>query len=144
MNPVSSFEYRIRLPQMIKCKKSRVTLLDNDILYIDIKKNQEFKLKDYQEVKLASLKLTTGKSVYNLINLGDKTILDREAREACSVDIGNGRIKAEAFVIYSLGQRILARYILMAKRKHVPIRLFTNQEKAMIWLESVKRQSGVE
>lgn len=126
---------------MIKCSKSKVTLLQDDILYIDVKKDQDFNLHDYKEARLASLRLSTGRPVYNLIHLGDKTIMDKESREACAKDIGQGKIKAEAFVIYSLGQRIIARHILKAKRKHLPIRLFTNPEKAMIWLESVKNQS---
>lgn len=126
---------------MIECEKSTVSLIENDILFINVVTDQEFGLYDYKQVRLASLRLANNKSVFNLINVGDKTIPNREAREACTCDTGNGRIKAEAFIIHSLGQRIVARHILKQKRKHMPVRLFTSVEKAKAWITKLKLEN---
>lgn len=127
---------------MITCEKSTVTLIDNDILYIKVLTDQHFDLYDYKQVRLASLRLANNKPVFNLIHVGDKTIPNKEAREACTNDIGNGKIKAEAIIIHSLGQRIVARHILKQKRKHIPVRLFTNVDKAKAWLDKLRKEIG--
>ncbi len=123
---------------MIECEKSTVSLIDDDILFIDVERDKEFNLRDYNEIKLASIKLVNNRDVFNLINLGDKTIPNKEAREACTSDIGKGYVKAEAIIVHSLGQRIVARHILKQKRKKIPVRLFTNMDKAKAWLNRIK------
>lgn len=123
---------------MIECEKSTVSLIDENILFIDVEKDQEFSLRDYKEVRLASVRLANNMDVFNLIRLGDKTIPDKEAREACTTDTGNGCVKAEAIIVHSLGQRIVARHILKQKRKKIPVRLFTNIDKAKAWLNNLQ------
>lgn len=125
---------------MIECEKSTVSLIGDDILFIDVGKDQEFSLRDYREIKLASIKLVNKRDVYNIIHLGDKTIPNKEAREACTGDTGNGCIKAEAIIVHSLGQRIVARHILKQKRKQIPAKLFTNMDKAKAWIERVRKE----
>jgi hypothetical protein len=125
---------------MIECKKSTVSLLENSILFINVGEDQEFSLRDFMEIKLASRRLANKQAVFNLINLGDKTIPDKEAREACTKEIGDGCIKAEAIIVYSLGQRIVARDIVKHKRKHIPIKLFDNIDKAKAWLGKIQHE----
>lgn len=120
---------------MIECEKSTVSLIEEDILFINVGRDQEFSLRDYKEVRLASIRLANNKDVFSLIHLGDKTIPDKEAREACTIDTGNGCIKAEAFIVHSLGQRIVARHILKQKKRQIPVKLFTNLDKAKAWLD---------
>ena len=123
---------------MIECEKSTVSLIENNILFINVGGDQEFSLRDYKEIKVASIRLANNKDVFNLINLGDKTIPDKEAREAWTNEIGDGCVKAEAIIVHSLGQRIVARHILKRKRKHIPVKLFTNIDKAKAWLGKIK------
>ncbi len=85
---------------MIECEKSKVSLIEKNILFIDVDQNKELQLKDYKEIKLASLKLAAKRDVFNLINLGDRTIPSREAREACARDTGKGFLQAEAMIIH--------------------------------------------
>ena len=126
---------------MIKCKKSTIRLIENDILFINIAEKQEFCIDDYQELLFSSMKLTQNRRVFNLINLGNQTIPDSEAREACARNISRlNCVKAEAIVVHSLGQRIVARDILREKRKYMPVKLFTDLEKAKKWLEQIKSE----
>lgn len=128
---------------MIECKKSTVSLIDDDILFINIGCDQEFCLHDYKEVRIASIRLASNKNVFNLINLGDKTIPNKEAREACSSETGNGCVKGEAIIVHSLGQRIVARHILKQKRGRIPVKLFTSLDKAQAWLKRLKNEQGI-
>ncbi|MDG1914343.1 MAG: hypothetical protein P8I55_07105 [Crocinitomix sp.] len=128
---------------MIECEKSTVRLLENNILYINVGEDQVFSLHDYKEIKLASIRLAKEKEVFNLINIGDRTIPDREAREACTNDTGDGCVKAEAIIVHSIGQRIVARDTLKNKKKHIPVKLFTNIDKAKAWLGKIRTDLDV-
>lgn len=123
----------------ITCKKSKVALEDN-ILYIDVADEIEFTIKDYLDIKKAAFKLANRRPVYNLIQLGYKTLPDSEVREACTFDTAEGLIKAEAFVVHTLGQRIVADHLLKRKRKMIPVRLFTCPENARNWLKSIQKR----
>lgn len=124
---------------MIERQESTVTILDEDILLINVRQNYNFTLRDFKELKIASIRLAKHKGVYSIIDIGEKTIPDKEAREACSFETGNGWIKAEAIVVHSLGQRIVARHNLKQKRDKYPVKLFTNIEKAKGWINRVKK-----
>jgi hypothetical protein len=123
---------------MIKCEISKVSILENNILYIEIEKDKYFGLRDYKEIRLAAKRLGQDKELYSLINFGDKTVLDIASREACQTDTGNGKIKAEAIIIHSLSQRIVAKHILKTKSKLIPVKLFSNVEKAKAWIHQMK------
>lgn len=120
-------------------EKSTVSILDEDILFINVCMNQEFTLMDFKELRVASLRLARNRNVFNIIFMGDKTIPTKAAREACTIETGNGRIKGEAFVVHSLGQRIVARHILKQKKKQHPVKLFTSTEKAKLWIDCLKK-----
>lgn len=124
---------------MIERQESTVTILDEDILLINVRQNYNFTLRDFKELKIASIRLAKHKGVCSIIDIGEKTIPDKEAREACSFETGNGWIKAEAIVVHSLGQRIVARHILKQKRDKYSVKLFTNIEKAKGWINRVKK-----
>ena len=123
---------------MIQPKKSKVCLLENNILHIKLKEDSLFDLFDYKEIRLASLRLTQQRQVYNLIQIGDRTIPNKEAREACTKDAANGYIKAEAIVISSLGQRILANHMLRQQKHLIPRKVFSNVEQAKAWLRELQ------
>ena len=123
----------------IKCKKSNVALEDN-ILFVDVADEIEFTIEDYRDTKHAAFKLANRKPVYTLIKLGFKTLPDSAVRELCTIDTAHGFIKAEAFVVNTLGQRIVADHLLKRKRKRIPVRLFTCPEKARNWLKSLQQR----
>jgi len=126
---------------MTECEKSTVSIVDEDILFINVRKDSDFTLRDFKELKLASIRLARLKVVYSIIDIGDKTIPDKEAREACTFETGDGWIKAEAIVIHSLGQRIVVRHIVNQKKPSYPVKLFTTIEKAKGWIDRIKKET---
>ncbi|WP_027418889.1 DUF7793 family protein [Crocinitomix catalasitica] len=125
---------------MIEFDKSNISLIDHDILYIQLAKDEEIALMDYKQIRLASLRLTGNREVYNLIEIGERTIPNRETREACMADATKGFIIAEAIVVTSLGQRIIAKHILRQQKNIIPRRVFSTVDKAQDWIFELKGQ----
>ncbi len=123
---------------MIKNDVSTVSIIDENILLINVRNDHEFTILDYKALKLASIRLAKEKEIFNIISIGDKTIPDKAAREACTFETGSGWIRGEAIIVHSLGQRIVARHIIKRKRKQFPVKLFTSFEKAKGWIDRLK------
>jgi hypothetical protein len=126
---------------MNQSNKSEVSLLEDNILHIRLKENSLFNLNDYKEIRLASLRLTEKRQVYNIIQIGECTIPNKEAREACTRDAVNGFIKAEAIVISSLGQRILANHLLRQQKHIIPRKVFSSLDNAKEWLKNMQQSA---
>ena len=125
---------------MIDFDKSNISLIGHDILHIQLAKDEEIALMDYKKIRLASLRLTGNKEVYNLIEIGERTLPNRETREACMVDATKGYIIAEAIVVTSLGQRIIAKHLLRQQKNIIPRRVFSTVDKAQDWIFELKGQ----
>ncbi|MEZ4923355.1 MAG: hypothetical protein R2780_09315 [Crocinitomicaceae bacterium] len=122
----------------IECRISTVEPVSEDILFIDIQSDQKFGIEDYIEIKQAALKIGEGESFYNIINLGEFTIPDREARLAsCSLE-GSYYKKADAFVIQSLPQKLVVKLFLKTHKPVVPTRVFNTREEAEKWIKSIR------
>lgn len=80
------------------------------------------------------------KPVKKLIISGIYTTVDKEARNFIKNE-NNKRsdyIIAEAIVIHSLSQRILANFYFKIVKPKYPIKVFTDLDEAYIWLETIK------
>lgn len=60
----------------------------------------------------------------------------KEARDFAATEEGLESSKAEAFVIHSLAQKILANFYLNINQPSVPTKFFTKEEDAVAWLSS--------
>jgi len=114
-------------------------LLEDDILLISVNSSDNFNLLDYKEVRLASIRSVHNKQVLSLINLGDSTISNQQAREACANDTGISCVITKTIIVKTLGQRIVARDLLKAKRKQIPAKFFISIDIAMIWIKRLKK-----
>lgn len=124
----------------INCRISKVYAKEDEILMIEIKEDAHFKLEDFMELKQAALKLGNGKRYYNLIKVGAHTIPDKEAREAsCSIE-GSYYKKADAFVISTLSQKIIARLMMKLNKPAVPTQFFYSEKEALTWLKNLRQQ----
>jgi hypothetical protein len=123
----------------INCRISKVTQISDDTLYIDIEAEKKFSAEDFHELRRAALQLGNGESFYNIINVGEFTIPDKKAREAsCSIE-GSYYKKADAFVINSLPQKIVANFMLRINKPVVPTKIFQRVEAAEDWIKALKK-----
>jgi hypothetical protein len=122
----------------VKCRISEVYLKNKETLFIDIQAEKEFNVEDFRELKSAAEELGEGKKFYNLINVGDLTIPDKEARELSCSKEGSAYKKADAFVINSLPQKIMANLMMKINTPIVPTQFFNSLEEAESWLQSLR------
>lgn len=125
----------------VSCTISTVEQIEKDILYINIEADQKFTFDDFAELKQAALTIGHGESFYNIIIVGEDTIPDKAARVAsCSVE-GSYYKKADAFVIHSLPQKIVANFMIRINKPVVPTRIFSKVEDAQKWINSLKNST---
>lgn len=122
----------------IKCDISTVTLIENDMLFIDIESDKDFNLKDFNQLKEAAAFLGRGKKLYNLINVGIYTLPDDVARRESASKDGSIFKKADAFIVHSLPQRLIANLYLKFNKPLVPTKFFKDKKVARNWLYELR------
>lgn len=119
----------------ISTRISTVFLRDDGILHIKIKPDNEFTVFDFNELVSAAKDIGDGKKFLNLIIVGKNTLPDDQSRIASSSEKGSIYKVADAFVINSLAQRIVANFYLKINKPFVPTKFFNNEEDAVVWLK---------
>ncbi len=127
---------------MIKHEKFKVSLVQKNIVYVKIRKEKNIDFDDYKKIKKVVLSLAARLDFYQIIHLGKNTLLDQQMLKSYVEETSVDKLKAEAFVVKTLAQRMILRQIVKDKRKRIPIKVFKNPEQAMIWLENIKNQSS--
>ncbi len=95
---------------IIKTRISTVKLKSEEILQIDIIDDQVFEKKDVIELIDAAYKLGGGKKFKNLINVGEFTVPDLKAIKLSCSKAGSKYKIADAFIIHTLSQKIIANF----------------------------------
>ena len=122
----------------IKCDISEVTLIDTNVLFIDIEKEKDFEMKDFDQLKDAAGKRGNGIKFYNIVNVGDLTTPSADAQQASCSEEGSVYKYADAFVINSLAQKILANIYMKINKPVVPTRFFNNLDAAKLWIAELR------
>lgn len=131
----ANIEYEILLGHSTIYKRSDGIIeirCANDFTYDvdDIKENHHF-LEELAE----------GKKLL-ILNISEKyTSITSEARDYVSKGPHEGFIRAEAFLIHSLAQRLLANFFIKMTKPRVPATFFDykDKEKAEAWLNSFRK-----
>lgn len=124
--------------EIIQTRISKVFLRDDDILVIDIEADQHFDSKDYLELVDAAYKIGDGKRFKNLIIVGEHTVPDNDSRTLSTSEKGSRFKIADAFVIYSMSQALIANFYMRIHKPFVPTKFFRNVEEAEEWLTQFK------
>lgn len=117
---------------------SKIALRTDGILHIDIKANELFQAGDFNEVMDAAFKIGKGKKFYNLITVGEYTIADHAARVLSTSKEGSYYKLADAFVINSLPQKLVANFYMNFHKPFVPTRFFNSKSEALAWLRNLE------
>lgn len=117
---------------------SKIALRTDGILQIDIKANELFQAGDFNELMAAAYKIGKGKKFYNLITVGEYTIADHAARVLSTSKEGSYYKLADAFVINSLPQKLVANFYMNFHKPFVPTRFFNSKSEALTWLKNLE------
>ena len=123
----------------IELKKSVVTLLDNGILHIHLKPGAEIELSDAILIVAAMEKIGKGRKYPVLIDAGEFTSVDQEARLFSASKESNLFTLADAIAYYSFAQKLMADFYISYNQPVVPTRAFSSKEEAMQWLETFRK-----
>jgi hypothetical protein len=110
--------------------------LEDDFLIATYKKGIRIDLEVARQVVHDRLEFTGGRPVVALIeNLGVISVT-KEARAYFSSALGISGIKAVAILYNNPTAAILGNFIVRVNRPQIPVRLFSNRERAIGWLRT--------
>lgn len=120
----------------IDLEKSVISLFDNKIVKIRFKDGVDFILQDAIIANQTMFDLAEGLPFLSLVDtINVRGQISKEAMEHFAKDpLTKGVRVAEAIVVDSLHNRILANFYLKFTKSHNPVRVFNNMDKAINWL----------
>ena len=124
----------------IKCAISEVELISDDVLLIDIKPECSIEVEDVLELKQAAEELGGGRRLFNVIKVGPFTLPSKLARELSCSPKGSEFKKADAFVLNSLAQKIIANFMVKVNNPVVPTKHFSSEDEALEWIECLRQK----
>ncbi len=128
------------ISDIVECRISQVALRPDGILLISIKPEELFSVSDYNDLTNAAKRIGKGEKFLNLIIVGAHTIPDHDSRVLSTSKQGSKYKLADAFVISSLSQKLIANFYMNFHKPYVPSRFFNDEKKAVEWLLSFKRE----
>ncbi len=113
---------------------STVTLRTDGLMHFDFKSNSTLEVDDIKEVVEAVKEIGKGKLFANLITAGEYVTLGPGVREYSASEYANAQTIADAFVVSSLPEKLLANFYIKINKPPKPTRMFTDKNKAIAWL----------
>lgn len=126
--------------QEIDCGHTKLKLRNDGLVIVVCSENHQYEVKDVKENHDAIKKLAGQNKVLVLTVAGQYSDATREARDYVSEGHHKDFVEAEAFVIISLSQRILARFYFLMNKPKLKSNYFSDVKKAEEWLLSVKKK----
>src|ERR1700752_255187 len=118
----------------ITTRISTVQLREDDILLINIRKDESFNVRDMWELIEAARQIGNGRRFLNLIVVGAHTVPDEASRILSTSEEGSIYKIADAFVISSLIQLMVSNVYMKFHKPSVPTKFFKNVQDAENWL----------
>ncbi len=115
---------------------TNIKLLESGIILLEGIADYTYEVKDVIQNHEAIKQLSQGKKSLVLTISGLHSTATREAINYVSKGHHASFVRAEAFVIHSLSQRLLARFYLRFNKPVVPANYFTDRIKAEKWLRT--------
>lgn len=120
----------------LNLEKCVITLYDNRIVKIRFKDGVNFELNDAIEANQAMFDLAEGKPYLSLVDSIDVRgeISNDALNHFAKHPLTRGVRTAEAIVINSLHNRILANFYVKFTKSHNPVKIFSKMDAAINWL----------
>ena len=112
-----------------------MSMRSDGIIQTLIRENHDIAMSDAQELMDAYVKLANGGGVPHLIVFSQMSIADRAVMKFMAEEANEVGF-ADAIVIDSKAQKILADFYILVQRPKVPTKFFRLEEDAVEWLRS--------
>ena len=113
---------------------------DNDVCYTVVKQNAVVELPDAIENSDSVAKLSEGKIYPMLVNLKEIKSISKEARDHFSMQNRAPGVSAIGLLIKSPASTLIGNFFLGLNKSIVPVKLFTSEEKAVLWLKQFQKK----
>ena len=114
---------------------ANISIRSDGIMHVTMKNKEEFGIDEVKLIRRTRKELAQGKS-YPILYTGDKLVLPtKEARAYMAEKTDQELAKAEAMIIKSLPQRMIASTYIRINKPKCPIRFFENESDAIEWLK---------
>jgi hypothetical protein len=120
---------------VIKNTNSTFIIVEDNILHICYDENVEIEVEDIIEIENSFNSLPNPKPLKILQEMGKYSSISPEAREFAAER--SPGLKAVAYVVHNLGQRILLRFYIKMWRRKKPGKVFDSCDEALDWLKSI-------
>ncbi len=121
--------------KIIETPAAKITLRQDGILHVHIKVESNFELKHSMEIVEARTRMVKGNIHPILYTSNHFVIPSNEVREYVASDSRSALVSADAFVINSLPQRLMASMYKKINKPVRPTRFFSNEQDALPWLK---------
>jgi hypothetical protein len=111
------------------------TYLSPGIVQFEILDMAEIDIREAQAMHAFSLRHTKGRNYVTFFKAGPMLNVTREAREFGTNVLPHSGLVAQAILAQSLAHRILGNFMVRFNPGMAEIKLFSNEQSAMLWLE---------
>lgn len=115
---------------------ARIRFYEPDLAHIDIIGDYLITEKEVRVINTRLGELNEGKAMLILITAEEVTQFDDSARVFSASEEGSKYSVAEAFVVKSLSQRLIANFYVKVNKPPIPSKVFNSEKEAIKWLES--------
>lgn len=108
--------------------------LENNIIYVYVKKDADIDVEQILQIRETNEKLANGNNYVVLFEIAEFAFISKEAREyGGENELGELR-KAMAIVVKSMAHRLLANFFINVNKPPTPTKVFNDKKKALEWL----------
>lgn len=116
-----------------------ISLIEDDVLRIELKPNCHLDLEEFEENMAAYKKLMRTDRAYLLTIASPGASMSIEARNKFATRERSAFKIAEAFVIRSLAHKLLADFVMKVQKPSHNLKFFRTEEEARKWLLGVRQ-----
>lgn len=115
---------------------AKICICESGIMHVHIKVEDEFTIEHSIELVKARTELANGRKMPIMYTSPKFVIPSKEVREYVASEDRSALVLADAFVIYSLPQRLMSRFYLRFNKPVRPTQFFESEESATEWLQT--------
>jgi hypothetical protein len=123
--------------KIIEIKGARLSMEEDGILRMNVDYRNAITIKDIKDLHAATIKISGGSKTAVLVKRTDFTGykgISRDARAYAAGEEGMKVFKAVAILIANSVMRMSANFFIKLNRPPFPIRMFTSENEALVWL----------
>ena len=120
---------------IIELEKFYTWMGSDGIARTKVKPDAEILLKDAKENTAVIETFYNGKKFPLMVDIRNIKLITSEAREHFTIKDRESVVKAFAMILSSSLSRLIGNFFLSFHKPAVPVKLFDNEDKALIWLK---------